>query len=161
MTRPLTQPDDGAKGTRMKNRDIPDSGPEETPETLQKPHARGFLSPDEAGTSSRPDRYFPSNGTEGALFIRRWCERCERDAAYRAGDTGNGCQILAVAMCGDEPAEWIYKGGEPACAAFECRTLMDPALLAILCDPVALAKIVEPYEHPWAAVVGEMQAGEK
>jgi hypothetical protein len=67
--------------------------------------------------------YRPSNGTEGIDFQARWCDRCKRDAAYRAG-TGNSCPIVAATLAYniDEPSypkEWIRDETGPRCTAFE------------------------------------------
>ena len=72
--------------------------------------------------------YRPSNGTEGSLFERDWCERCQHDAKYRiTNDGSDGCQILAKMMFlgVDEPgyppeiqARW-RDGYEARCTAFE------------------------------------------
>lgn len=70
------------------------------------------------------EKYRPSNGSEGMMFMERWCGKCQRDAAYRAG-TGDGCPIVANALVfgvDDDgyPAEWCYgDDGQPLCAAFE------------------------------------------
>ncbi|BAS55304.1 hypothetical protein NIES2135_54180 [Leptolyngbya boryana NIES-2135] len=58
--------------------------------------------------------YRPSNGTEGEIFMRRWCERCEKDV-------NEDCSILAQSMLG-EVDEWQYWGDKPLCTAWEKRT---------------------------------------
>lgn len=69
-------------------------------------------------------KYRPSNGTEGADFIDRFCGNCVHDAAYRSGD-GDSCPIVAKSLMFDiheeqYPAEWIYGAdGYPTCTAFE------------------------------------------
>ena len=71
-----------------------------------------------------PERYRPSNGSEGADFIDRWCAGCRRDTDYRRGD-GDSCKIVADTMAYDEddpryPVEWTYAADDtPYCAAFE------------------------------------------
>jgi hypothetical protein len=62
------------------------------------------------------DRYRPSNGTEGDIFMEAWCSRCQRDAN---GD----CPILAATMALDVddeayPSEWIVVDNDPMCTAF-------------------------------------------
>lgn len=81
---------------------------------------------------SRP--YRPSNGMEGWGFEARWCERCERDRAFRDGweadlDVGaeESCPILANAMAfhlGDPgyPPEWITGEKGPRCTGFVARS---------------------------------------
>lgn len=49
-----------------------------------------------------------SNSTMGGIWMARWCDRCLRDAPFRNGLKGaTGCPILAVALCGRTPAEWL------------------------------------------------------
>lgn len=68
--------------------------------------------------------YRPSNGSEGQMFMKRWCEKCKRDQAYQEG-TGDSCAIIANAMAYDVdspyyPSEWRYDNeGQPMCSAFE------------------------------------------
>jgi hypothetical protein len=70
------------------------------------------------------EKYRPANGMEGAIFIQRWCDRCERDAAYRAG-TGDSCPIAAGVMALDAsdpeyPGQWtVSDNGTPICTAFQ------------------------------------------
>ncbi|MFC4727105.1 hypothetical protein [Coralloluteibacterium thermophilus] len=62
-------------------------------------------------------KWRPSNGTEGELFIGSWCAECSRDA------TG-GCSILSATFAHevtDEayPPEWQIGGdGQPRCSAW-------------------------------------------
>lgn len=69
------------------------------------------------------EAYRPSNGTEGEMFMSRWCARCAKDNLNP--DTGEGgCEIIANAFAFDiadaeYPREWRYVDGEPVCAAFE------------------------------------------
>jgi len=67
----------------------------------------------------------PSCGSEGMDFMDRFCDRCERDAAFQRDPFNNdGCSIAAATMAlqVDEegyPKEWIYgDDGEPTCTAF-------------------------------------------
>lgn len=48
-----------------------------------------------------------SNGTEGSCWTDNWCDRCARDAPFRNGITPTGCALLAVALMGRTPAEWM------------------------------------------------------
>lgn len=67
--------------------------------------------------------YRPANGFEGADFMASFCDRCERDEAFRQG-TGDSCSIVADTMCLDTdeegyPVEWRQDGPEgPRCTAF-------------------------------------------
>ncbi len=60
--------------------------------------------------------YQPANGTEGLIFIEKWCDHCTKDAV---------CEILPRTMLYDRdddeyPEEWTYdKDGKPQCTAFE------------------------------------------
>jgi hypothetical protein len=73
--------------------------------------------------------YRPSNGTEGEMFMERWCFNCARDAAYRNNKPEHGCQILARTFVFDisdaeYPKEWIRAAndtewpGTARCMAF-------------------------------------------
>ncbi len=61
--------------------------------------------------------YRPSNGSEGADFMVRWCGHCRND-----GD--NGCAIAAATMIfqvkdAEYPSEWRQDGPSgPRCTAF-------------------------------------------
>lgn len=70
------------------------------------------------------EKYRPSNGTEGEMFMSRWCAKCERAAAFRE-DRGDSCPIVDDVMAYDEdhesyPTEWqIGEDGQPKCTAFQ------------------------------------------
>ena len=54
--------------------------------------------------------YYPSNGTEGMMFIERFCEKCYK---YKQ------CTILTNSMLGKEPKQWIYdEQDKPTCTSF-------------------------------------------
>lgn len=59
--------------------------------------------------------YLPSNSADGYAFTSRYCEQCEKDAT--AGT--EGCEILAMALIGEQPEEWQWVNGIPTCTAFE------------------------------------------
>ena len=61
---------------------------------------------------SREERYMPSNGTEGDIFMERWCERCVKNSAPR------GCGIIGRSMAGIQPPQWVKDEGGPRCTAF-------------------------------------------
>lgn len=70
--------------------------------------------------------YRPSNGTEGEIFMSRWCHNCAKDNLDV--DTGDGgCEIIADTMALDDddedyPRAWrLDAEGVPMCAAFEAR----------------------------------------
>ena len=64
-----------------------------------------------------PVKYFmPSNGSQGEVFMDDWCYRCKHDAFDRGGDS---CDILSLALISEQPEEWKYIDGRPACTAFE------------------------------------------
>jgi len=69
-------------------------------------------------------RYEPSNGTEGEIFMSEWCRQCARDRAMREGepetecDDDELCTIIAANFAG-EAKEWVYgTDGQPMCTAF-------------------------------------------
>ncbi|WP_417216540.1 hypothetical protein [Alcanivorax sp.] len=63
------------------------------------------------------EKWRPSNGTEGEMFIASQCDGCKR---WNGGD----CKILLKTMFfdvedEDYPPEWCYgDDGQPKCAAF-------------------------------------------
>jgi hypothetical protein len=65
--------------------------------------------------------YRPSNGTEGDMFMERWCFRCTKDDAEHE----RYCPIIARSMAhevGEDgyPGQWIIgDDGQPRCTAFE------------------------------------------
>lgn len=75
-------------------------------------------------------KYRPSNGTEGAVFMEAWCCRCQRDRSMREGepvdecDDNELCPIIGDTMAYSTedpgyPVEWQYgKDGQPCCTAF-------------------------------------------
>jgi hypothetical protein len=64
------------------------------------------------------EKYRPSNGTEGEIFMAVWCYRCTRWSAE------SGCEIANATMFfdvdeSDYPAEWrIGEDGQPECTAY-------------------------------------------
>jgi hypothetical protein len=66
--------------------------------------------------------YRPSNGTEGMMFMERWCSKCSQDTEE------SPCEILTSAMVfgitdKGYPREWAYdKEGRPFCTAFTDAT---------------------------------------
>jgi hypothetical protein len=71
----------------------------------------------------------PANGTEGILFDEAWCSRCQRDAAWRAGESAECCDILTRTFVfpvdnPGYPVEWIEddvpddQDSRPRCTAF-------------------------------------------
>lgn len=75
-------------------------------------------------------KYRPSNGTEGAIFMEAWCGECQRDKSMREGapleecDDSERCDIIADTFAYDindpkYPIAWQYgKDGQPRCTAF-------------------------------------------
>ncbi len=61
--------------------------------------------------------YTPTNAFEGSAFMARFCDRCERDAAFRR-DEGDSCEIAACASAGIPVAEWVQDASGPRCTAF-------------------------------------------
>ena len=62
-------------------------------------------------------KYRPSNGTEGDLFIELWCEQC-------AHNLSDGCSIITDSLCYDVthpnyPNALQYApNGQPCCKAY-------------------------------------------
>ncbi|WP_219729882.1 hypothetical protein [Sodalinema gerasimenkoae] len=70
------------------------------PQKLQQPiPARGQQKIWVFSPQTKP--YLPSNSADGYAFTSRYCEQCEKDAA--AGP--EGCEILALALAGEQPEE--------------------------------------------------------
>jgi hypothetical protein len=74
-------------------------------------------------------KYRPSNGAEGEIFLDAWCSCCAHDLAMSQGmpieecDDNQKCDILGRSFLSiDDPAyptEWRYgKDGQPCCTAF-------------------------------------------
>jgi hypothetical protein len=67
--------------------------------------------------------YRPANGMDGAVFMSRFCDQCERDRDFREND-GDSCPIAAASVAFDVtdhqyPTEWVEDAGGPRCTAFE------------------------------------------
>ena len=73
--------------------------------------------------------YRPSNGTEGAIFMASFCNRCSRDDAFQKGE-GSSCPIVAATLTFNDddpryPPEWVRDiedgewPGTARCTAFE------------------------------------------
>jgi hypothetical protein len=87
--------------------------------------AHADLLKDQAG-----QKYRPSNGSEGEMFMNTWCGQCERDHGMLKGlpleecDDNQVCGIIALThfLAVDDPrypAEWQYGAdGQPCCTAF-------------------------------------------
>lgn len=89
---------------------------------LPKIHPTGWaaLNIDRAG-----ERYQPSNGTEGMIFIDAWCSHCARDKAMSEGnsveecDDRELCPIIARSMANGGCEEWVYgSDGQPRCTEY-------------------------------------------
>lgn len=68
-----------------------------------------------------------SNGTQGDLWMHRWCFRCVRDHGYshvKEGDPGKGCPIIMRMMADEHPIPELvdhYEGGPWGPDHLECR----------------------------------------
>lgn len=70
--------------------------------------------------------YRPSNGTEGELFMERFCYRCKHDDKYqRTQDPEDGCPIIPGTLIYEiddpkYPTEWVQDddGANARCTAF-------------------------------------------
>jgi len=80
--------------------------------------------------------YRPSNGTKGADFMARYCNRC-------AKDDDESCGILARTILFYEyhpeyPVEWIYDAdNRPCCTAFDDVGDPDGVSVAVADDRTA------------------------
>lgn len=56
------------------------------------------------------ENYYPSNGTEGQIFMEEFCDKC-----YKS----NQCTILLNSLIGKHPKQWIYdENGKSKCTSF-------------------------------------------
>jgi len=71
--------------------------------------------------------YMPSNGTEGSIFLERFCSRCERDKVVNGSatleeadkDPSVWCDILSRSYIDSEIPEWrLDHNNSPFCTAF-------------------------------------------
>tara|TARA_Y100000310_G_scaffold250368_1_gene256569 strand:+ start:1538 stop:1840 length:303 start_codon:yes stop_codon:yes gene_type:complete len=72
------------------------------------------------------EKYQPSNGTEGHIFMEGFCFRCALDNFDEDSGKG-GCDILARSFLPIEaeeyPGEWQYgDDGQPKCTAFSAAS---------------------------------------
>jgi hypothetical protein len=88
--------------------------------------SRKLLTDDHAAMNTPGESFRPSNGTEGEMFMERWCHQCVKDIN---GD----CNIITDAMMFDiddheYPRAWIHDAtGQPSCTAFQ-EIGVDPAI---------------------------------
>lgn len=67
----------------------------------------------------------------------QWCHCCIRDRSAREDDPSDGCSIVADAMAGEQPAEWIYGEDErPRCTKFQ----LDEGQEYLPLDPAAVIR---------------------
>lgn len=64
--------------------------------------------------------YRPANGTEGEEFEAKFCRRCACDDEAAVMERGEaGCPILADALAGAQPSQWVQDvPAGPKCTAF-------------------------------------------
>lgn len=69
------------------------------------------------------EKYRPSTGTEGQLFLDAFCRRCQRDG-HGDDDDAARCEIIGLTMLHDPdeaeyPTAWQYgRDGQPCCTQF-------------------------------------------
>jgi hypothetical protein len=70
-------------------------------------------------TADAADRPPFANGTEGEIWMARWCEECANDSPELV-DRGEGCPLLLIALLGKTPKEWPVNptGGDYTCDEF-------------------------------------------
>jgi hypothetical protein len=71
-------------------------------------------------------KYRPPNGTEGSIFIARYCAHCEHEKYFHTlNDNDKKCPILSATFIFDiddpnDPSEWQYnEKGEAFCSNFK------------------------------------------
>lgn len=70
---------------------------------------------------NQPRSYMPSNGTEGAAFTEKYCDRCTRRALDPSAKTQ--CVHELKALFGKDNKRWYYIDGIPTCTSFRDRSL--------------------------------------
>ena len=56
------------------------------------------------------ETYYPSNGTEGSIFMNEFCHNCYKEKQ---------CTILTNSLVGKQPKQWVYDdNNKPACTSF-------------------------------------------
>jgi hypothetical protein len=68
--------------------------------------------------------YQPSNGTEGDIFMSRYCFQCAKFP--HSSEAKNQCQIVLKTFAYDTrdkeyPNQWRYVNGRTTCTAFKSR----------------------------------------
>lgn len=68
------------------------------------------------------EKYHPSNGTEGDIFMNKWCANC-KNHSFDLDDGFDPCEILGRNLFlrfddPDYPSEWIVCEEGPTCTAF-------------------------------------------
>lgn len=87
----------------------------------------------EAMKARAGEKYQPSNGDEGEMFMERWCALCSKDNLDHETFEG-GCPIIAYTMAlqvddPDYPKEWVISpDGQPVCTAFDDRAAAERAV---------------------------------
>lgn len=77
-------------------------------------------------------KYKPSNGTEGAMFTSKFCERCKNEKfIHTNSEKDRKCQIFSKTLITDVtdeeyPTQWQYgTDGRPTCTAFDYHKWYD------------------------------------
>lgn len=70
-----------------------------------------MISFQDAFAQARPGHTF-SNHTEFEHWAARWCDRCQREAPFRAGLVSIRCALVGVAELGRVPAQWLEQSPE-------------------------------------------------
>lgn len=66
----------------------------------------------------KQELYMPSNGSEGEIFLEKWCGNCKKDSTFRKEDAKTMCPIFTKSLVEDNVKQWIYKDGIPTCTSF-------------------------------------------
>lgn len=63
------------------------------------------------------DKFMPSNGTEGMIFIEAFCDNCIHEKwTHTQKDEDKQCEILSNSMIEDKVDEWVISDeGWPIC----------------------------------------------
>ena len=75
-------------------------------------------------------KYRPANGTEGMIFMERWCDRCSkasgceipsRTMIYSVMHVRRRLVVVALARDDEYPSEWVGPWNNAKCTAFESK----------------------------------------
>ena len=63
----------------------------------------------------------PSNGTEGEIWMEKFCYQCIHERwSHHQNEDGGKCEILTNGLIGEQPKEWMFsENGWPVCTEWK------------------------------------------